>query len=212
MKFFDKIRQCILAYKRLISVGMLSIALPFMAASESSLKSLIDEYFNGCEVYIDVSKIDNNGIFFVRLSVVGNPPQKSILTISSDEKIFSSVRYTIPKQYDNLALHPDIKGWPNSDSHDDIGIIPGIEIKPFDKYYSYFFEVKLKEEFIEQVKSGSIYYGAALSFPADERATCKVESVSIFSWLVGQNSTGRFVFLLFFVFFVTVLVAGLRKE
>lgn len=208
MKFFSKINKQ--PWCKVFGIGLLAVLVPFLSASEKSMKALIDDWFETCSVVVTVgelTKLKDNFFIPVELFVQGDPPSSASLVVAASSKSFTKLEYYHDLGGVNRALHPSIP-LKNEDS-----AVKNIaaEITPFRRNLAYTFRVHVPAEHAKNILSGITKYGAFVRFPETvEKEVCRVESMTTFNWLVGRGATSRFGFLLVMVFILSGAIFLIR--
>ncbi|NRD74753.1 hypothetical protein HQQ94_16310 [Shewanella sp. VB17] len=193
---------------RIIGIGLLAILFPFLTASEKSVKSIIDDWFETCSIIVDMGSLttDKNKEFYtINLFVQGNPPESADLVISSDRAVFTQLKYIHELSSNNRSLHPNTPQTPVGDATKNISV----SLKPFRKNLLYSFRAYVEKNSIVD----NTLVSAFVKFPTDTvTQTCRVEESTWFNILVGASSTRRFVFVLILVVVLYISIVLIRAK
>jgi len=197
--------------KKLIGGAILAVLIPLLAASEKSMKSLIDDWFETCSVVVEVGDFETkgNGNYFpVNLYVQGDSPNEAALVVSADKEIFTKLEYIHDLDSNNRNLHPAAPTTPQNKPSLNITV----DLTPFKSRLLYSFRAYVSNDKIHDVKTKKVLTGAFVQFPPGVSADlCRVEKDTFFNMLVGSGPGARFGFLILLIVTLTGAVTLLRR-
>lgn len=198
-------------WQKFFGAGLLAILIPLLVASEKSMKSLIDEWFEACSVIVqvdDLETLDDKMFIPISLFVQGDPPNQANLVVAADTEVFTRLEFIHDLESNNRALHPTPgEQKPNSARKNIV-----LDITPFKSKFTYSFRAHVSDSQAEKIRKKEISYGAFIQFPdITEQNICRVERTTVFNWLVGRGAWPRFIALLLLVIVLTGAVTLLRK-
>ncbi|WP_196140848.1 hypothetical protein [Aliikangiella sp. G2MR2-5] len=193
---------------KFLSVGLLAVLVPFLAASEKSFKSIVDDWFDTCSVIVEMEDLEDDGnraFYPVDLYVQGQPPETADLVIASDKAIFTQLAYRHSLSSSNRSLHPVAPQTSVSPPNKNISV----SLKPFRENLLYSFRAYVDKKLIDD----STQAGAFVKFQESiEGKACRVEKDTWYNLFVGSSSMARFLFMLSLVFVLSILVALIKAR
>ncbi len=198
-------------WKPIVGAAILAVLLPLLAASEKSMKSLIDDWFETCSVVVEIGELEtknNDSYIPVKLFVQGDPPNEAALVVSADKEVFTKIEYIHDLKSNNRALHPVAPRKDNSEPSLNISV----DISPFRSKLAYSFRAYMSKEKVQEFRNEEILIGAFVQFPRQVKADiCRVETDTFFNTLVVSGTWTRFGFLVILVITLTGAVTLLRS-
>lgn len=199
--------------KKIVGASILAVLVPFLLASEKSMKKLINDWFEVCSVVIDDTDapivIGERAYLPIKLYVQGDPPKNASLVVLSNEPVFVRLEYVHDLDDTNRALHTNVPYEQKDAAASDITV----DLTPFEANFLYSFRAYVSTDQVQKIKNDEVSWGAFIQFPATELSVkCQVEKKSWLNLLVWTGRVCRFWFSVILVVVLTAAVLFLREK
>lgn len=203
-------------WKNRVSSLLVIILTPFIALSESSIKSLIDAWLNQCIVVFEKESIPPNRVKVVG-HVSGKTPTSLPITFTAYDVLINRIKFSTDvdqsnvSSFANLALHPLTNAACPGTLCEILGDIPSspkrtITLKDVSPEFLYQFVVEFDQAGAEDKLSIFIQYDPGL-----KDGVCRVEYANIFNYLARATKWGKFWFMVLLFLSLAVIIGAIRR-
>lgn len=207
-------------WRRVVSTAAglaILILTPFLAVSESSIKSYIDSWLNDCVFVIEQEQVSEDRIA-VKGYISGKPPKSLPITFSGKDALINRIQVVNEVErgqsglFDNLGLHPQTDWACPGTLCENLGRFessPKITVVLSDLHQDFTYPLFIFFDDHVSLSQLKIYvqFDAGLI-----HGVCRVERANPFNWFVRTTKFGRFIVLLLAFVLISVAITFLRRR
>jgi hypothetical protein len=197
-----------------IAVASVLVVAPFLAFSETVLKSILDRWLSQCTVVLEVTQ-DGAEPPLVRLYSFGDMPDALPLTFSSASGVIERVSLLNHVEQETISSEPNVLVHPLANQRCPGDLCPDtavasekltVRVRPITPNYVYQFRVILSKP---SANSHIKVYAKPL---LQEKIGCRVETANLSNYFARQPRLQQLLLLFVFVVGLTLIVNYLRSR